>query len=284
VHPVVYIVVGVLIGLFGLAAMLGFILIQTLEGLNGHPIPDTSVHIRETSGNGRIMLNWTKVPVAVSVIGNATGRQYIALMDSQNILWGITSERMGLNAANWTKIMDLGQEPLIDPELCLGYITNGTVGLRLVVGEERYQWVLVDWPDGWMRLEGTTYMKVPEEAGIKEEDLPNHQRVSSFDESGRSIIFNGSTVVVCSYSPGNGDVVRHGYPSLVYREADGKWSNVVILSLKPSGTIVYPCIAGTDLTDLFVLYCVEDPNPQWYCNFIDDGSLMEAGARGLSNP
>jgi hypothetical protein len=288
-HPVVYIIVGLIIGLVGLAGTMAFMFIQELENSQGHGIPDNSVHTGETSGNVRIMLNWTVKlnwtgsPIDVSAIGNATGRQYMAIVDRMNVLWAITSEQMGLNAANWTKLMVIGKDPLNATDIELGYLKNGTVGLKLVVGPESHMWALAEWPDSWVPLEGTPYISVPRDADIDREDLPNHERVFTYYTPCRSTMLDGTEIVVCSYSPGFGDNIRHYYPTMIFREAGGRWSNYVILPGVSRETVLHPHIVGTSLTDFFVLYCIEGTNPQWYCNYVTDGTLVEAGTRDLGS-
>jgi len=283
-RPVVYIIVGIIVALIGLAGMMAFMSNHASEGPRGHGAPDASVLTKETTGNARIKLDWTFYPVAVSALGNATGNQYVAIIDNTSKgVWAMSSEQMGFGAANWTRIMVIEQDPLVAPDVDLGYLLNGTVGLRLVVGQESHIWAFAEGSKSWVPLEGIPRLNMPEDAGIDVGDLPDHGRVSTHDAPLRSIVLDGTDVVVCSYHRGSGDDIQYEYPTTIFRDAEGHWSNYVILPGSHRQGLAFPCVAGSGLTDLFILYCYLDSDPQWCCNFIVDATLVEAGSRDIGS-
>jgi len=274
VHDVVMVLAGIaLLGAIGYG-----VLVMTFGMMGDGPISNHMVKAVPTSGSGVILLDWEEEATSITALGNATGRQYISFIDVSGNLWAATSEDLQFNDTNRSMLKRVGPGAWA---LELGYLENRSVGLRLSLDTPRYQWILKEWPNGWIAFDGELNLSYPPVQKLTLEGIPYKDQAYDYRFTFSAVSIAGTPVVTGAYSapPHNG----YRFPCLVFRRADGQWSNIVTMG-HFNGASCNPVTVGTSLTDLFVVTCNNNEDVAWYVYFFRDGALVDAGNRQLDNP
>jgi hypothetical protein len=244
------------------------------------PPPEKLTFLYPSDGFGEIVLNWSERPTTLSVLGNATGRQYIAFIDSDGRLWSSSSEGLRFNDTNRTMLRDIGPG---DWTLRLGYLRNGTVGIQVTLEGLRYQWMLTEWPNGWTPSEQDLDLSVPPIITNETRDLPYRGQIQDFRETGCAASINGTVVVVGAFVSAHTDDPKPLYPCVVFQKDDHHWSNIVRLWHEFRLPVTTNAkVAGTALNDMIIVTCQDRGQPEWHVYYFKDASLVDAGTRDLS--
>jgi hypothetical protein len=253
-----------------------------LPGMLPDPDPIPYAELR-TSGLAHYT-DWTDDPAAVSVLGNATSAQCVAVLDVQGRLWAMTSDDLFVNASRRCMLADLGDGPFDGATLQLGRTAEGAFGLRLSYDGTQSYWVMVGGPAGWRREAGIVQLEFPQTVRVDATKLPYPKNLSYDEASVDALRVDGADVVVTAYSYCGGCVDVDVFPSVVFTTDEGRWSNIVrVQSVNHHiwGSTCY--VAGTSLDDLFIVIVSRDDSPpSWSIVPLAGDGLRQAGTRAIA--
>lgn len=209
-------------------------------------------------------------PVNFAVLGNTTGTQYLAVLDTTGILWVIRSNDTFTTLLSTQRLDTFDVQDLGGVGLSMGFAQNGSVFVGADYEDSYLSWVQGE--DGIFEAHPISPFG-PTGPTVKREDLPEPRFIRTPHPGWDTVWLDGMEVVVLGYYYESGCQGNLISPSIVYRQPGDEWSYIVQLG---RSNLDHVAIDGTGMDDMLIV-AYNGLNGHWLIYSISDTTVFDAG-------